>query len=88
MYPKAVQRAMILSPAQSRAARGLVAWSQDQLANYAGVGNSTVRDFEKGRRVPSDGSLIAIVRALEKAGIEFIPAKNGKGDGVRMKEDK
>jgi len=26
-------------------------------------------------------------RALEDAGVEFIPAKNGKGVGVRLRED-
>ena len=77
---------MILGPAQCRAARGLVAWSQDQLARNASVGNSTVRDFEKGRRVPQDDNLTAIRRALEDAGVEFIPAKSGKGVGVRMRE--
>jgi transcriptional regulator with XRE-family HTH domain len=76
---------MILTPAQCRAARGLVDWSQDQLANNAGVGNSTVRDFEKGRRVPLDENLAAIRRALEGAGVELIPAKSGKGVGVRLR---
>ena len=78
---------MILTPPQCRAARGLAAWSQDQLAEQAGVGNSTVRDFEKGRRVPLEENLTAIRRALEDAGVEFIPAKNGKGVGVRLRED-
>ena len=77
---------MILTPAQSRAARGLVEWSQDELAIRAEVGNSTVRDFEKGRRVPMDDNLTAIRRALEGAGIEFLPAKGGKGVGVRLRE--
>jgi transcriptional regulator with XRE-family HTH domain len=74
---------MILSPSQSRAARGLLSWSQDQLAENAGVGNSTVRDFEKGRRVPIDESLTAIRRALEDAGVIF--ENNGKFVGVKLK---
>ena len=77
---------MILTPAQCCAARGLVEWSQDQLAKNAGVGNSTVRDFEKGRRVPLFENLLAIRRALEGAGVEFIPARSGTGIGVRLRK--
>jgi DNA-binding XRE family transcriptional regulator len=35
-----------------RAARGLVGWSQEELAQAAKVGLSTVRDFEASRRRP------------------------------------
>jgi transcriptional regulator with XRE-family HTH domain len=74
---------MILTPAQSRAARGLLAWSQDQLAQRANVGNSTVRDFEKGRRVPMDDNLAAVRCALEAAGVIF--ESDGKHVGVKLK---
>jgi DNA-binding transcriptional regulator YiaG len=73
----------ILSPEQSRAARGLLNWSQDDLAASAAVGNSTVRDFEAGRRNPRRASLEAMRTALEMAGIAFI-AENGGGPGVRL----
>ena len=75
---------MVLTAAQSRAARGMLDWSQTDLARHANLSESTIRDFEKGRRVPSANNLAAIVRALEAAGVEFIPA-NGGGPGVRMK---
>jgi transcriptional regulator with XRE-family HTH domain len=81
-------RWLILTPAQCRAARGLVSWSQDQTAKCAAVGNSTVRDFEKGRRIPIDENLLAIRRALQHAGVEFLPAKGGKGVGVRLAREK
>jgi DNA-binding transcriptional regulator YiaG len=74
---------MILTPAQCRAARGLVAWSQDQLAKRASVGNSTVRDFEKGRRVPMDDNLTAIRTTLEAADVVF--ENDGKHVGVKLK---
>jgi transcriptional regulator with XRE-family HTH domain len=74
---------MILSPEQCRAARGLLAWSQDQLANRAGVGNSTVRDFEKGRRVPTTDNLALVRNALEAAGVIF--ETDGKFVGVKLK---
>jgi transcriptional regulator with XRE-family HTH domain len=74
---------MILTPAQCRAARGLVEWSQDDLAKRADVGNSTVRDFEKGRRVPLDDNLTAIREAFERAGVIF--ENDGKFVGVKLK---
>jgi transcriptional regulator with XRE-family HTH domain len=72
---------------QSRAARGLLKWSQRQLADASGVALSTVADFENDKREPWLGNLAAMRLALEDAGVEFIPAKSGKGVGVRLRED-
>lgn len=60
-----------MSPQQCRAARGWLDLSQDDLAKAAGVSLSTVRDFEKGRRVPIPNNLNAMVSALESLGIAF-----------------
>lgn len=62
----------MLSPEQSRAARGWLDWSQEELAKRARVSLSTVRDFEKGRRVPIPNNLEAMQRALEEAGIQLV----------------
>jgi transcriptional regulator with XRE-family HTH domain len=72
---------------QCRAARALIKWSQTQLADASGVALSTVADFEIEKREPRSDNLTAIRRALEGAGVEFIPAKSGKGVGVRLRED-
>lgn len=61
-----------MSPEQCRAARGWLDMSQEELAKAAAVGLSTVRDFEKGRRVPIGNNLAAIHTALEKRGIRFL----------------
>ena len=53
----------------------------------ASVSLSTVRNFEAGRSVPFGNNLAAIVRALEDAGVQFIP-ENGGGAGVRMRDRK
>jgi transcriptional regulator with XRE-family HTH domain len=74
----------MLTPDQSRAARALVEWSQEELASRANLGPSTIRDFEKRRRVPTINNLAAIKRALETGGVVFIP-ENGGGPGVRLK---
>ncbi|WP_377810604.1 helix-turn-helix transcriptional regulator [Azospirillum sp. A29] len=75
----------MITPEQSRAARGLLDLSQQQLADAAGVGLSTVRDFEKGRRTPIAANLQAIQAAMEAAGVLFI-AENGEGAGVRLRK--
>jgi len=59
------------SPRQSRAARALLGWSQQDLAKNAGVGVSTVADFERGQRTPTKDNADAMRTALEKAGITF-----------------
>jgi transcriptional regulator with XRE-family HTH domain len=66
----AVKRTLIA--AQCRAARGLLNWSQDALAEASKVGISTVGDFERERRTPCDHLLRDMRSALESAGIEFI----------------
>lgn len=62
----------MLSPEQSRAARGWLGWSQQDLAKRAQVGLSTVKDFENGYRKPIANNLQAIQRALEAGGIELL----------------
>lgn len=78
---------MSLTPAQSRAARGLLDWSQVELASRSNLSESTIRDFEKGRRVPSINNLAAIRTALEAAGVILVP-ENGEGPGVRLRKDR
>jgi hypothetical protein len=55
------------------------------LAEAAGLGLSTIVDFEKSRRDVSRAAVHAMQKALEKAGIQFI-AKNGRGPGVRLRQ--
>ena len=75
----------MISARQCRAARGLLGWSQDQLAEAANVARATIANFETGKSQPVANNLAAIRSAFEGAGVVFIP-ENGGGDGVRMKD--
>jgi predicted transcriptional regulator len=71
-----------ISPEQCRAGRGWLGWTQDQLADKAGVGLSTVKDFEKGTRTPIQNNRAALERALKDAGIACVFGKDGTARGV------
>jgi len=73
-----------MTPAQCRAARALIDMTQGKLAEEAGVGLSTIVDFEKQRRQVSDSAIADIRAALEKMGVELIPEDPGGGAGVRL----
>jgi predicted transcriptional regulator len=70
---------------QLRAARGLLGWSQSDLAARADLSLPTVKRLEAGfgPRV-SDDARKKLQRAIEAAGIEFID-ENGGGLGVRFR---
>ncbi|HEX4112287.1 MAG TPA: helix-turn-helix transcriptional regulator [Stellaceae bacterium] len=74
----------MISPEQSRAARGWLDWTQDDLATKAKVSLSTVRDFEKGRRTPIVNNADAIQRALEGEGIKFLFSGADKPLGIQV----
>lgn len=76
----------MITGAQIRAARGLIRWSADTLADRSKLGVATVRRAENVDGVPTitEANLAAIQAALEAAGVEFIP-ENGGGAGVRRR---
>ena len=74
----------MLAPEQSRAARGWLDWSQEDLAKRANVSLSTVRDFEKRKREPIKNNLAAIRMALEAVGMRF-DFEEGTASGIRGK---
>lgn len=76
---------MSITSEQSRAARGLLNWSQGKLAEGAGVARATLAEFESGKRTPIANNLAAIRAALESAGVIFID-QNGNGPGVRLRD--
>jgi transcriptional regulator with XRE-family HTH domain len=85
--PKLV-KIFLATPAQMRAARGLLGWSQTRLGIEAEMSLPTVKRYESatGAKV-SNGAIQKLQRALEKAGIEFID-EDGGGPGVRLRKAK
>ena len=75
-----------ITGAQLRAARALVRWRADDLAAKANIGVATIRRAEAldGPVSMTAANVDAIRRALEAAGVVFIP-ENGGGPGVRLK---
>jgi ribosome-binding protein aMBF1 (putative translation factor) len=76
---------MELTAAQCRAARGLIGWSQQQLATASKVAKPTIANFEVGKSTPYERTAKDLVAALEAAGVEFT---NGGQPGVRMRKEK
>jgi ribosome-binding protein aMBF1 (putative translation factor) len=84
---KSTAKSKPLTSSQIRAARGLVRWSAEDLAREAALGLATVRraegaESETSMTVAND---LAVRRALEAAGVEFID-ENGGGPGVRLRK--
>lgn len=75
---------MNLLPEQCRAARGLLNWTQEELATLAGISRSTIKDFECRRHTLHESTETALVHAFEQAGVRLLDA-DGEGPGVRLK---
>jgi ribosome-binding protein aMBF1 (putative translation factor) len=56
---------------QGKAAREMLGWSRPRLSARAAVSDLTIQKFEEGH-LPADRNIVAIRRALQAAGIEFI----------------
>jgi hypothetical protein len=72
---------------QIRAARALIRWTAEDLSRQSAVSLRTIRRAELAERDTSmtAANNLAIRRALEAAGVEFID-ENGGGPGVRLKK--
>lgn len=77
---------MPLTPAQCRAARALLDWTQDELAERAEVSRGTVRGFESGQHALQRSTAAAMRRALEAGGVILMEADRDGGQGVRFVE--
>ena len=86
MHDKVNKAVKPLTSAQMRAARALIRWSAEDLARETALSVTTIRraeltDDETSMTAAND---LAVRRALEAAGVEFID-RNGGGPGVRLR---
>lgn len=72
-----------MTPAQSRAARGLLGWSEADLARRSGLDEGFIKGFEAGTGDPASGRIEALRSALMQGGIVFT---DGTTPGVRLSE--
>ena len=76
-----------MTSSQIRAGRALLRWSADDLARESALGINTIRRAELAEDKTSLTVVndLAVRRALEAAGVEFID-ENGGGPGVRLRK--
>jgi hypothetical protein len=76
-----------LTSAQIRAARSLIRWSAEDLARRTSLSVATIRRAEltEDQTSMTTANDLAVRRALESAGVEFID-ENGGGPGVRLRK--
>lgn len=75
----------MISARQIRAARALLGWSQQDLADHAIVSVNALRRLEGEQVDPRMSTVAAVKSALENAGIDFLPADGRQGEGVRLR---
>ena len=76
----------MIEAAQIKAARALLGIGQVELSELAGVGLTTLKRLELSDEITGSArTLWKIQTALESAGVEFIPADDEKGPGLRLK---
>lgn len=73
----------ILTPALCRAARGMLDWTQSDLAEHSQVSRSTIRDYEGARHELHRATAAQLLHALEEGGVIFIEVE---GVGIALAE--
>lgn len=75
----------MLDPVQVRMARAALGLSVRELAERSGVADSTILRFETGKGAILTTNMARIQKALEEAGVLFLPADPTGGPGVRLR---
>lgn len=77
----------MITSGQIKAARGLLSWTVQKLADQSGLGFTTIVRMESADGVPPSQAktLDAVRKAIEKAGVEFTGSPDSQA-GVRWKK--
>lgn len=63
----------------------MIGMTQAALAEAAGISTTALNNIERGAADPKASTLTAIQKAIEAAGVIFVP-ENGEGPGVRLQK--
>lgn len=63
---------MGITTAQIRGARGILNWSQQDLAQRTGISATSIGAIENGQTTPRESTLTTIRKTLENAGVQFL----------------
>lgn len=77
---------MTITPDQLRAARALVGWSREALAERSGVSPATVRAFEILGSDPKQSTLNKLRTAFSQVGVDLLDETEAQGAGVRFRK--
>ena len=88
--PAGVKTPPPLTSAQIRAARALIRWTAEDLAENSTVSVTTIRRAEltESQTVMTRVNDRVIRRTLEEAGVEFIDENGSGGPGVRLRKNR
>jgi transcriptional regulator with XRE-family HTH domain len=65
-----------ITPAQIKAARGILDWTQVELARRSNVPNSVITLFETRRRLPAREVLADLKKTSESFGVRFVEGES------------
>ena len=74
----------MLTPNLCRAARHLIGWKQEDLAEKSELAVNTIRMFEGGKTKPHKSTLKLLRETFEAAGVEFL-IRDGRGVGLQLR---
>jgi transcriptional regulator with XRE-family HTH domain len=76
----------MLTPPQLRAARALLDWSREMLAERSGTSAETVKNFETRGSDPKRSTMVKWRSALAQSGVDFLDETDLEGPGVRLRK--